>query len=227
MHVGRAGNARDRSARCCAICSWPALRPDHLHVDGRGQAEVQNLVGDIGGFEEEGVREFLVQALAQPVLVYSRWGRGRPWLERDQNIAVAGAQMVGCRRSQVETAVGMPMLSMMVSISRGRNDLADFALDGGKETSVSSMRVPVGPWHAGASGRNPRWGRNRGRPNRQAERGGHEDPKPASTGARWSRPSAAARCRTSAHQLKAPVEEVVNAPDEALPPAGSPCAPCA
>jgi hypothetical protein len=40
----------------------------HLDVDGRGQAEVQNLVGDIGRFEEEDhVGKPLVQALAESI----------------------------------------------------------------------------------------------------------------------------------------------------------------
>ena len=46
----------------CAILARDLLRDlvigggvaaDHLHVDRRGQAEIQNLVGDIGRLEEE------------------------------------------------------------------------------------------------------------------------------------------------------------------------------
>ena len=43
----------------------------HLQIDGRGNAEIQNLVGDVGGFpEEDHIRKLLVQVLAQAVRVF-------------------------------------------------------------------------------------------------------------------------------------------------------------
>ena len=56
MHVGCAGNlahaARDLLGDV-VILSERSQRPDNLHVDRRGQSEVQNLADDIGGLEKE------------------------------------------------------------------------------------------------------------------------------------------------------------------------------
>ena len=92
----------------CAICSRDLLRDlvvgggvaaQHLDVDGRGQAEVQNLVGDVGGLEEEDhVGELLVEPLAQAVGVFGG-GAVLLRLERDQDIAIADADASGCRRT--------------------------------------------------------------------------------------------------------------------------------
>ena len=64
---------------------------DHLDIDGSGQAEVQNLVGDVGRLEEEHhLRKFLVQAAAEPAGILGH-GTVFPGLERDEDIAVADA----------------------------------------------------------------------------------------------------------------------------------------
>ena len=99
VDVGGAGDTRDLLAdlpRDLVIAGRVAA--DHLHVDGRGQAEVQNLVGDVGGFEEERhVGKPLVQALAQLIGV-SRGGPVFFRIQRDQDVAIAGVRWWGCRR---------------------------------------------------------------------------------------------------------------------------------
>ena len=82
VHVHGAGNARQlrlnlsRQAR-----NWRARweRSDHLHVDRRGQSEVENLADDVGGLEEEvEVGKLAVQARAQLADIIASVGRGRP-----------------------------------------------------------------------------------------------------------------------------------------------------
>ncbi len=56
VHVGRAGNMADAAGDFAGdreILILVAPRTRHLHVDGRGQPEVQNLPDDIGGLEEK------------------------------------------------------------------------------------------------------------------------------------------------------------------------------
>ena len=77
----------------------------HLHIDGRGQAEIQNLVGDVGGFEEKDhVGKPFVEALAQAVGVL---GGGAVVLcfQRNQDVAVADAEGRAVAEGQVEAAV--------------------------------------------------------------------------------------------------------------------------
>jgi hypothetical protein len=93
--------------------------------------------------------------------------------------------MVGLSpNARLKPLLGMPMLSMMVSIS-GRNDVADLALDIGENY--------FGPLHAG-SGRRARvqahlagihrWEEVAADEHGQRQRPGHESPKQASTGPR-------------------------------------------
>ena len=81
------------AATCCReplrdLVVGRGIAADHLQVDRRGQAEVQDLVRDVRRLEEEHhVRELLVQPLAQPDFVLAH----RPValaIERNQNLAV-------------------------------------------------------------------------------------------------------------------------------------------
>ena len=54
VDVHGAGNARDAFRQLLGdFVIRRLVAPGYLDVDGGGKAEVQNLVGDIGGFEEE------------------------------------------------------------------------------------------------------------------------------------------------------------------------------
>lgn len=82
----------------------PGIPANHLQVDGSGQAEVQDLIGNVGGLEEESrVREFLAQTIAQFDGVI-RGGAVVVGLEGNQNIAVAGSQRADIAEGQIETA---------------------------------------------------------------------------------------------------------------------------
>ena len=66
-----------------------------LDVDGRGQAEVEDLGDDIGGQEVEGdAGEFAGKSFAQRRRRSRRWGE---WFffEGDQDVGVAGAEEAG------------------------------------------------------------------------------------------------------------------------------------
>ena len=67
------------------------IRTDNLHVDGRGQAEVQDLGDDVGRLKEElHARETLRQHFAQLLRCSRRWAVVLG-IERDQNLRVAAA----------------------------------------------------------------------------------------------------------------------------------------
>ena len=105
----------------------------HLDVDRGGQAEVQNLVGDVGGLEEEDhVGELLVEALAQAVGVLGG-GAVVFGFERDQDVAVADAEGRAVAEGEVEAAVGhADVVDDVLDFAR-RNDLADFVFDFGED----------------------------------------------------------------------------------------------
>ena len=69
VHVHRPRNARQARGDLLGqrVIGWRiGQRPDHLHVDGGGQAEIQDLAHDIGRLKEKGqVGKLAVQALAQ------------------------------------------------------------------------------------------------------------------------------------------------------------------
>ena len=165
VDVGRARNLRDPGgdlARDFVIGGGVAAH--HLQVDGRGQAEIQDLVGDIGGFKEKDhVGELLVEAFAKAVGVFGG-GAVLPGL-REIRMSPSLTPSVGLSpKARLKPPLGMPMLSMMFSISFGRYDLADFVFDLGEDLLRSfrgACRRARG--RAGAWRRNPRSGRNRGR----------------------------------------------------------------
>ena len=63
-------------------------RPDHLHVDGRGQAEIQDLADDIGRLEEERqVGDTRGSGACAACGCNPRWRRAAG-LQRDQDLAI-------------------------------------------------------------------------------------------------------------------------------------------
>ena len=105
MHIRRAGNAgnlfrqllRDFIIRC-------GVAPGHLHVDGRRQAEIQNLIGDIGRFEKHHqIGESFVQPLAELLGIDLSGGVLR--LQGNQDFAVAHADGRTVAESQIEAAI--------------------------------------------------------------------------------------------------------------------------
>ena len=121
-----------RSASACGDLVIARIAAHHLQIDRRGQAEVQDLVGDIGRLEEKrDLRKFLVQVLAQLDGVLGG-GAMVVGLERDQDIAVAGSQRGDIAEGQVETAEwDADVIDDGVDFARG-NDVADFIVDFGK-----------------------------------------------------------------------------------------------
>ena len=89
VHVGGARNAADAAGDLAGdfeILILVAQRPGDLHVDGRGQTEVQNLPDDVGGLEEKrqvGIE--LRQAAAQLAHVFPG-GAMLARLERNQHL---------------------------------------------------------------------------------------------------------------------------------------------
>lgn len=64
------------------------IAPAHLQIHGRRQAEVENLIGDVGGFEiNRAIGEFPLQAFAQYLAV--PLSRSMIRFKRNQNIAIA------------------------------------------------------------------------------------------------------------------------------------------
>ena len=80
------------------------ILPADLHVDGRGQAEVQDLADDVGGNEiKRDAGKFARQPFANLAHVFL--GRPMVFLERNQNIGVHGADGRGRAVGHVDGAV--------------------------------------------------------------------------------------------------------------------------
>ena len=81
--------------------------PDELHVDRRGQAEIQDLAHDVGGLEEElDAREIAAAASARScrdVIRRSAWCSG---VQRDEDVRVGRADGAGVGVGRVDAAVG-------------------------------------------------------------------------------------------------------------------------
>src|SRR5437879_410362 len=108
------------------------IAPDDLNVDGGGQAEIQDLIGNVSGLKKEhDVGELLVQALAQAVYILG--GRAVVAIfERDQDIAVTGSDHGAVPESEIEAAIGnADVVDNRVDLTGG-NNLADFALNVGE-----------------------------------------------------------------------------------------------
>ena len=117
----------------------------HLQINGRGQTEVQNLVGDVGRREEEGGRgKIRVQIGAQFAHVKSACSR-LAGLQRDQDVAVGiGRRSRWSLKARLMPPLGSPMLSRMSLIWSGRNDVTYLLLDGGKVLLGIFGRMPCG-----------------------------------------------------------------------------------
>ena len=130
---------------------------DHLHVDRGGQAEVEDLAGDVGRLEEErAVREAPGQLLPQPGDVV----RGRPVLrlERDEDLAVGVADGAVVDVGPDRERRRQPMLSRIMSRSLVGHDLADHVLDLAEDAlglldARAGRRPHVQPELAGVDGR--------------------------------------------------------------------------
>ena len=105
MHVGRAGNladARDHVIGNLVISRH--VRADNLNVDGRGQAEVQDLADDVRRLEEElRARELLGQLAAEIADVVRRGAMFG--IQRNQNLGIRGADHAAVAVGEVDAAV--------------------------------------------------------------------------------------------------------------------------
>lgn len=104
---------------------------DDLDVDGRGQAEVKDLVGDVGGGEEEGaVRELLAEVGSKEAHVLL--GVALAWLERDQNLAIRVGDGGAVREGEVDAAGWQADVVEDELYFIDGNNSANFLFDGGE-----------------------------------------------------------------------------------------------
>ncbi len=81
---------------------------DQLNIDGRGQAEVQNLGNDVGRLEEEfHAGKLPRQTFAQPANVVRR-GMMMLLVQAHQNLRVAGANDAGVAVRKIDTGIRQP-----------------------------------------------------------------------------------------------------------------------
>ena len=108
------------------------LLPATCTIDGRGQAEVENLVGDVGGAEEErDAGEIPAEALAQHLLIFGG-GSVALVLKRDENVAIADADGGAVAVGEIEAAIGQAdVIDDGVDFAGGQGG-ADIALDIGE-----------------------------------------------------------------------------------------------
>ena len=100
-----------------------------MKINGRGQAEVENLVRDVRRREEEGgIRELLAQIVTQGAHIFLRVLLAR--LECDLNITVGVGDRRGVAKGQIDTAVRQANVVDDQLNAFGGNHVADFALDG-------------------------------------------------------------------------------------------------
>ncbi len=166
VNVGRAGDARNPVRELLGnLVVGVGVSPDHLQIDGRGKAEVQNLGGDIGRLEEEGhVGKPLAEAFAEQHLVIA--GRAVLLLERNQDFAVGAGDGRDVALGETGPATyGIPMLSISVSISSA-GITSRISLFDVRRTAPRSLRCACRPERApaAASGRSRHRGRNPRRP---------------------------------------------------------------
>ena len=133
MHVGGARDVADAARKLLRdAITRGGIAAHHLQVDGRGDAEIQNLVGDVGGFpEERDVGKLLVQVLAQAVRVFGD-GSVILRLERNQDIAVIRTDVGAVAVRQADAAEGDADVIQDGIDLRGRNHAPDFGLDIGE-----------------------------------------------------------------------------------------------
>src|SRR5579871_2237213 len=104
----------------------------HLDVDGSGQAEVEDLGGDVGRLEEESqLRELLRQVGAQ--VLDELVGRGMVFLEGDEDLSVGGTDGAGGGIGEVDATDGQSdVIEDQVELV-GRNGGSDLVFDLGEE----------------------------------------------------------------------------------------------
>ena len=143
--TGRAAAARS--------CSWlAALRPDHLQVDRRRQAEIENLIGDVGRLEEEHhVGELLGEPLAQLDFVVAH--RAVPLaIERNQDLAVGGGDVRHIALRQAAPRVRNPdVVENRVDLAGGQRGADLAAPDRRSGPRSPRCGCPAASAHAAAS----------------------------------------------------------------------------
>ena len=190
----------------------------HLHVDGRGQPEVENLVGDVGGLEEEGdIRKLSVEPFAQPVGILRR-GAVVFRLERNQDVAVAHAQRGIVAVSQVESAVGEPDVvddgihfagGMVLRISRSIRTKSSLTLFQARPRRGARVQPHLPGIHRGEEVAADKTGQAQRAGDENRESGQHRSPMAEA-------PVEQAMVRL-AHVLEPVIEKVVNGPDDPFP----------
>ena len=97
------GHARARSLRERDSWRRALVSADHLHVDRRGQAEVQDLADDVGRLEEESaVRETRWASSSAQLADVVPGGAVLAGLQRDEDLAVEGADGDVVAEGQIE-----------------------------------------------------------------------------------------------------------------------------
>src|SRR6266700_5692536 len=133
MYVHSPGNSRNlRDESLGNLIIGLRVPPNHLQIDRRRQAEVQNLRGDIGWLEEERrVRNLLAQAFAELYFVIA--SRAVFFLlQGNQNLAIRAGDGWNVSLGKARPTVRNPdVIDQFVNLIR-RDDVADFALDGGE-----------------------------------------------------------------------------------------------
>ena len=182
----------------------------HLHVDGRRQAEIQNLVGDVGRLEEEHhVGELLVQALAQPVGVL----RGGAVIFRFSEIRMSpslDAERRAVAERQVEAAVGNPdVVDDVLDLRAAESPAGSRPRSPRRSARSSPGACPPERARAVASARNPRSGRSRARSAAPGQRPDHKQREARQHRRAMIQAPVQQRRVRRAHQLEAPVEDPV------------------
>ena len=139
-------------------------RAHHLHVDRRGQAEIENLAHDIGRLEEEGqIRKLAVQQVPQARGRSPTWSRARPARSETRISPSNGPSVALSLIARFKPEYGSPMLSRMSVSSCDGMTLADAS----SPPRRSSARFPRcgcrrARGRAAGSGRRPPAGRSPG-----------------------------------------------------------------
>src|SRR5579871_5450502 len=133
MHIGCAWDSSDLLGQLLRnLIVWSSFTPGHLYVDGRRQAEVQNLIGDVGSFKEHRyVRKTLMQPFAKPFGVNLRGSM--ILFQRDQDFTVANADRRAISEGEVKAAVRQANIVEDGVQFVGRDHASNFVLDVGED----------------------------------------------------------------------------------------------
>jgi len=131
VDVDSAGNLRDLFGELGGEVEVGGFVAGDLEVDGSGQTEVENLVGDVGrGEEEVAVGELLLEVVAQDACV--TLGVFAAGLEGDEDVAIAVGDGGRVAEGEVDAAVGQADVVEDEVDAVGGDLGADFLLDGGE-----------------------------------------------------------------------------------------------